>query len=231
MSPVLLLTGPIGATAPWLRAVRDAGWEAVEWPLIEIEPLDVDLVARIDGLPDWLCLTSKSALPAVEAACRALPELRSVPAAVVGPATADAMESAGFKVALQRDEGARALAEALLAELGETRAGKRVLWPRGSLTDELAQALREGGLTVDDPVVYRTRPVPHDAPPPPADAVFLASPSAARAWPADAPHPRAIAIGPSTLTALEDRGPGPFQLLESLPAPTPRALTRLLRGE
>lgn len=228
MSPSILLTGPTDNLDDWSKAAREAGFEVSTWPLVTVEPVDIDLVQRIDGLPDWLCITSRNALHAIEEACQHLPELRSVPAAVVGPRTAAAVEAMGLKVELQCDKGARALAEAMLEAIEEPRAGTKVLWPRGSLSDELAHLLREGGTKVDDPVVYTTKAIAHDEAPPTSDVVFFASPSAVRAWPAAETRTRAVAIGASTRSALENLKVQPFEQVDSLEDPRPASLTGLL---
>ena len=67
-APTVLLTGPIGNETRWLAAAREAGWNAVSFPLLEIHDLDANLVDRVDGLPDWIAVTSSNALGALERA-------------------------------------------------------------------------------------------------------------------------------------------------------------------
>lgn len=225
----LLLTGPIGSKKRWLAAAEDAGWLAIDFPLLEIHELDGDLVERIDGLPDWIAVTSSSALGALERAIGAVPELRSVPAAVVGAFTADRVAALGLSVELGPEGGARALADALI---GAGAPASLVLWPRGSHSDSLATILRESGWSVIDPVVYET--VLRDSGElPPTRAVFFASPSAVEAYVArgtrQAPPPVAIAIGPTTGSALEAADPGTFSDRISLAEPAPQALRDLLQ--
>ena len=230
MSQRILVTGPIGSMEDWISAAAGGGWEPTAWPLISVRVLEVDLVELIDGLPGHICVTSKSALHSLEAACQQLPELRTVPAAVVGNRTAASLESIGLHPRIVREEGARELADALLEELGEDAPGHRVLWPRGSISNELAILLREAGLVVDDPIVYQTEPCTHEEPAPDAEAVFFASPSAVRAWSGSTPVPLAIAIGATTRAALVEAGEDRFPLVEMLETPRPASLTSLLEG-
>ena len=180
--PSLLLTGPSSERAEWLEAVRAAGWTAIDWPLIQLESLEVDITLEIDGLPDWLCMTSPNALSAVEAALSRLPELRSVPVALVGERSAKRAERLGLRLGLPPAQSASDLCEALLAEIGDGSAGMKILWPRGSLAEELSASLRAAGLEVLDPIVYRSVHVEHEEAPALTDGIFFASPSAVRAW-------------------------------------------------
>ena len=122
------------------------------------------------------------------------------------------------------------LAETLLQHQGHEG---RVLWPRGSASDDLAELLRAGMLRVDDPVVYDTVPIERDETPPPSDAVFFASPSAVRSWRSVSrgETPRtAIAIGSTTLSAIEVDAASYFSATLSLPEPKPAELTAVLRS-
>lgn len=227
--PVLLLTGPITSKKPWLAAAEEAGWAPIDFPLVEVHDLDADLVERIDGLPDWIAVTSSSALGALERAIDALPELRSVPAAVVGAATAERVAALGLSVRVGPEAGAEPLADALIAAGSP---GNVVLWPRGSLSDALAIVLREAGWSVIDEVVYETVLL-DSGEVPPSRAVFFASPSAVEAYVARGaratPPPTAIAIGPTTARALQEIAPEAFSDTISLAEPAPQALRDLLQ--
>lgn len=224
--PTVLLTGPVERLAEWADAVRGVDWVPIEWPLVEVVQKDIDLVETIDGLPDWLAITSGSALPALERAARSVPELLSVPLGVVGAHTGAAAERAGFKLGPPPAENARELARAIIAE---SSPGAQVLWPRGSLAQEFGRRLEEAGLAVADPVVYETEVAHHEGPPPPTEAVFFASPSAVRAFFEDEGREglrRAVAIGSTTLAELEACG---AEGASALPEPTPEALAQRLR--
>ena len=100
------------------------------------------------------------------------------------------------------------------------------------LLRELARALREAGMSVDDPLAYRNRRRAAGERAPEAELVFFASPSAVSAWTeAGVPHPaqRALAIGPSTLQALLSRKTLPFFDIISLPEPSSSSFAAALQ--
>lgn len=221
-SRTVLVTGPIGRTEPWAEAVRRSGWEAAVRELVAVVP-GVLPAAELAVRPDWVCVTSKHALPALAAHAGALAGVR---AACVGEATARAAGELGLAVVLPPARDAAELARLLLERAAP---GAVVLWPRGSLSDELARALAAGGLAVRAPVVYETVELPRTGPLPAADAVFLASPSGARAWlrSARGAPPLGVAIGASTAAAMR-AGAGAFSAILALPRPEPEELGRLL---
>jgi uroporphyrinogen-III synthase len=222
----VLLTGPAERLEEYAHAASRAGWDAVPHPLLAIEPRPFDRSEIGEARFDWICVTSSSAIPYLEGVLEALPSLRATPCAVVGDRTAERLREAGLQVSIGPARDARSLAEALRAR---ARDGGRVLWPRGSRSDDLARELRKAGLSVSDPLAYSSRAVESatlDAPPP-AEAVFFASPSAVRVWhETDGVGERriAIAIGETTFHALlEETEPRFFDTI-SLPQPTPEAL-------
>jgi len=226
----VLVTGPAGRLEEYARAAQEAGWEAIEHPLLAIEPNAFDPSQIADGRFDWICVTSSNALEYLGSALAALPDLRATPCAVVGERTAESARGIGLDVVLAPARDAAALAEALRSK---ARSGQRVLWPRGSQSDDLARDLRQGGLEVCDPIAYASRAVAPDASRAPraADAVFFASPSAVRAWHdlGGAGERRvAIAIGATTFHALLLETEPRFFDTISLPQPTPEALSFVL---
>jgi len=233
----VLLTGPVEHLSEWTAAVRDAGWEPIERPLLEIVPRDVDLHTVLADEPrfDWLCVTSRNALPFVERALVAHPRFAERAVAIGGPAS-EHLRELGFDVALEPARDALSLAARLVAHFAAGAAqgrtvGTRVLWPRGDRSDELARLLRAQGFHVVDPIVYESR-TRDDLDLPETDVVFFASPSAVLAWLDLAPRtcqPRlAIAIGPTTFeTLLVDAGGHGWSLL-ALSEPTPDALRHAL---
>lgn len=200
----LLLTGPTVDLELWAQVIVKAEWQLEPWPLLELRSLDVDLVEHIDGLPDWLVVTSSSAMPTLERAVSAMPELLSVPLACVGESTAERLRALGFKTGLDPAQGARALADDL-REIA--KAGAHLLWPRGTLSDDLATYMREEGFRVEDPVVYETLKLVHKSQPPAASHIFFASPSAVDAWCDQWPHSELcpIAIGTTTQAQIDLR--------------------------
>lgn len=222
----VLVTGPAERIEEYAHAASQAGWDAVEHPLLAIEPRSFERSEIGEARFDWICVTSSSAIPYLDALFEALPSLRATPCAVVGERTAERLRESGIDVGIGPSRDARALAEALrpLAP-----SGARVLWPKGDRSDDLARELRKAGFTVCEPIAYASRAVLSGTPdaPPPAEAVFFASPSAVRVWhETDGVGERriAIAIGATTFHALlEETEPRFFDTI-SLPQPTPEAL-------
>lgn len=233
----VLLTGPVERLSEWSAAVREAGWEPIERPLLEIVPRDVDPRAILpSGVRfDWLCVTSRSALPFVERAVAAHPHL-AARAAAIGDTASARLRELGFDVPLEPANDARGLAARLTARFAadvveNVQPGTRILWPRGDRSDELARTLRAQGFQVLDPVVYETR-AHDDLDLPVTEVVFFASPSAVHAWtdlaPRDAPPRLAIAIGPTTFETLIVEAGGLGWSLLALAEPTPDALRHAL---
>lgn len=225
----LLLTGPVSGFDRWLWTLEGAeGLEVVARELLEIVANELP---PPDRRPDWLCMTSANAAAGLGACWY---ELADVPAAVVGEQSAELLRAIGIEVAVGPAPSA---AELLRQWRPRLRPGQRVFWPRGSVSDALADELRSLGLTVDAPVAYETRECTDRRALPPCDYMFLASPSAVRACMrlerVDPVAPVAVAIGPTTAAALEGvqaLEPRPFARIEVLPDPTPDALLNLLVG-
>jgi uroporphyrinogen-III synthase len=250
----VLVTGPLDSLSDYCAAARAAGWEAVEMPLQRVVPHRHDVSEILHQRFDWIAVTSSNALSALSELCRASSALRQTPCAIVGARSSARGRELGLSVALTSAD-----ASALGRELARlARPGARVLWPRGHLSDQLARDLREHGLVVVDPVVYSTQPLAaprreaeRSGDPArdrtvdrtddrhlmlsAADAIFFASPSAVRAWHANAHAttdrgstpialPRvAIAIGATTFEALmSERDIACYDTI-SLPEPTPEA--------
>ncbi|HET7273267.1 MAG TPA: uroporphyrinogen-III C-methyltransferase, partial [Rubrobacter sp.] len=140
------------------------GAEVHEFPTIEIRPPEDygPLDAAIRGLDsfDWIVFTSVNG---VEAFIQRLRhhglDLRAVPRksklAAIGPATAQEIEEAGFRVDVVPEEYR---AEALIGALGAL-AGERVLIPRAKVAREiLPEKLREAGAEVVVPPAYESVP-------------------------------------------------------------------------
>lgn len=226
----VLVTGPVESLSDYSRAARVAGWEPIELPLLEVEFVDVDAASACAGAFDRIVITSATALRFVDAALRARPQLCAVRASVVGERTADKARALGLVTVDSPARDADDLARRLVDEIPKDA---RVLWPHGDQSDTLAHALRSIGVEVVDPVVYRIRPTRDVAPPPDADAVFFASPSAIRAWLACASRANAsptvaIAIGRTTHHALIAETALAFFDTISLPMPTPEAFAHVL---
>ena len=136
-------------------------------PTIEIIPppsfQDLDQAIRQVNTFDWLLFTSVNAVEVFverlnsvalassgSAAGRLLPRI-----AAIGPATARAIRSAGFEVALMPREY---VAEALSAALTPYAPGARMLYLRAAdARDHLHEALTAAGARVSSVVAYRSR--------------------------------------------------------------------------
>ena len=178
----VLVTRSAGQAQPLSDALRTCGFDVVEQPLIDIEPLS-DEPIDVDGY-DWVVVTSANG--ARELARRAT--RRPARVGAIGPGTADALAAAGWGPELvagvHTQEG---LVEAFADAHG------RVLF----VGAEGARRHLAAELGADFVAAYRTveRPVERLAE---ADVVLLASPSAARAYARAGGRGPAISIGPQT---------------------------------
>lgn len=226
----ILVTGPVNDLDSYVAAARAASWEAVAWPLLRIEQRTVEAASVLADVPDWICITSSNAVDALDGWANERTELRRVPCAVVGDRTAERMTALGFRIELEPVRDAAALGELVAREAGE---GARILWPRGSRSDALGVFLRAHGLVVGDPVVYASVSAEPEGCRPSADAVLFASPSAVEAWFGSGSEPvavpkLAVAIGKTTLRALQGRNRDLDFDTICLDEPLPAALTRAL---
>jgi len=173
---------------------------------------------------DWVMFTSAFAVQAVLGRAarlgRVLDKLSPPQIAVVGPATRDKADKAGFSV----DHTAQThLGVALAEELGQRLHGKRVLLPRiDRANPDLPNALEKLGAQVTQVVAYRTlRPTDSDKEKlarvanGEADAILFFSPSAVHNFvelagrkPLSILQDRVAmaAIGPVTANALRELG-------------------------
>ncbi len=140
-----------------VSALRELGAQVIEVPTIRIEPpasyaaLDAALT-RLAAF-DVLLVTSANT-------ARVLRERQPLPleaqpyTVAVGPATADALRAAGWRVDLQPEP---AIAEAVLRELAPEARGKRMLLMRAEQArDVLPDGLRAAGAAVEVVDAYRT---------------------------------------------------------------------------
>jgi uroporphyrinogen III methyltransferase/synthase len=143
--------------------LQDAGAEVVEVPVIAFAPPDDGgaalqaALAHIDRYR-WMVVTSANGVDAVATA--AGESLGTVPFAVVGPATADALRRRGIEPALVPE---RFVAEGLLDAFPSAEPGGRVLVAQADLARPvLVDGLRARGWEVDAVTAYRTVPAPVD---------------------------------------------------------------------
>jgi uroporphyrinogen-III synthase len=185
----VIVTRPRAQAEELAAALRNAGFEPVLCPLIEIEPID-DGPIEVDGY-DWVIVTSANG--AAELGGRhagALPRI-----AAVGEGTASALAEQGLEASFVPSVSSQ---EGLLAELPRPVGRALFVGAAG------ARRLIVNELPADFRAVYRTVELTPEAPS--GDLVLLASPSAARAWAKVGPRPPAITIGPQTTEAARLAG-------------------------
>jgi uroporphyrinogen-III synthase len=226
----IIVTRPRAQSDDFVRQLEAHGASAVVCPASSIRPIadsaPLDRALRDLRSFHWLVFTSANAVTAVMDRVRALGlssvDLRDVRIAVVGDATADALERVGMQPSLRpADFDAASLARSL----GDVR-GLRLLLPRSNIAGrELPALLRQSGGDVVEVMAYETVPDDSDAGlarvlrDEGADAITFASPSAVRASVeaiggvaiardllAGPRRPTIVCIGPST--ELEARAAG-----------------------
>jgi uroporphyrinogen III methyltransferase/synthase len=185
----VIVTRPQGQAEELAEALRNAGFEPVLCPLIEIEPIE-DGPIEVEGY-DWVIVTSANG--AAELARRragALPRI-----AAVGEGTAAALAEHGLEASFIPSVSSQ---EGLLAELPQPVGRALFVAAAG------ARRLIVDELPADFRAVYRTVELTPEAPA--GELVLLASPSAARAWQKVGPGLPAITIGPQTTEAARLAG-------------------------
>ncbi|AZU55335.1 fused uroporphyrinogen-III synthase HemD/membrane protein HemX [Ralstonia pseudosolanacearum] len=177
-APVVIVTRPRAQAPMLVAALERHGLRTLQFPLLDIAP-----TPNLDDLRAALADPSRYALVvfvspnAVQQAFAAMPEgfrwPQDVPAAVVGPASAQALAAHGVAAPTYRvirpdshADDARQDSEALYASLDvATLSGREVLIVRGNGGREwLADRLREAGVAVRTVEAYRRSvPVPDAA--------------------------------------------------------------------
>lgn len=183
----LVVTRPRERADALVARLEALGHDVAVCPLIETEPLG-DEPVDLDGY-DWVVVTSRTG--AEELRRRQRGSARRV--AAIGPGTAEALGGADVVPRVSTQEG-------LLAEL--PRPAGRVLFAGA----EDARRLLADELDADFVPLYRTRRLAPESFPRDADAVVLASASAAEAYGALGLATPAISIGPQTTAAARAGG-------------------------
>jgi uroporphyrinogen III methyltransferase/synthase len=225
----IVVTRALEQSSALFKKLSTSGAIPISLPLVSFAPppdsapLDAALL-QVQGF-DWIIFTSANAVHAVAARSRMLGrELHQKEkppwVAVVGPATKQEAENAGFSI----DYVAKThLGIALAEELGARLEDKNVFLPRSDRANaDLPQALRRLGARLTEVVAYRTLP-PGDLERQPmaqmlerdADAVLFFSPSAVQNF-ADLMGREQLsslqnrvalaAVGPVTARALRESG-------------------------
>jgi uroporphyrinogen III methyltransferase/synthase len=159
----VIVTRAVEQSETLVDALRSYGAVPVLLPMVSFAPPEDSepLEAVLKNLRqfDWIFLTSQNALRAMQDRCAMmglqLVEMSAaVSVAAVGPATAEAAEHAGLKIAYvaQKHQGV-----ALAEELGERVRGKRVLLPRSDRANrDLVEVLDHLGARVTEVIAYKT---------------------------------------------------------------------------
>ena len=233
------ITRPASQSRELAALLRARGAEPIACPTIEIRSVGdtSELDAALLELPryDWMAFTSANAVRAVADRLDAL-SMSVTPAtrmAAVGGATARELDRRIRKADVVPPPPPRAATAHALGDALPATSGQRVLFPRGDIASgDLAGRLRQRGVHVDDPVVYRTVRAPNadelaglvrDGR---VDAIIFTSPSSVRfarglvttvraaergGWVA----PTIVCIGPTTARAARDAGLEPHVVAET----------------
>ena len=158
MKRILITRAPSQANE-FAGKLREAGFEPIYFPVIEIKPVEdnVALERALSklGCYEWTVFTSVNA---VDVVCNQFPALHwneSTQVAAIGPKTADALRARSVTPDFIPEEY---VAEAILPGLGDLR-GKWVLMPRAEIArKELPEAICTAGGVPHEITVYRTLP-------------------------------------------------------------------------
>jgi len=208
----IALTRSAEGNVEWRPGLETTGARVVDWPCIVTRALPEasSALATAVAAADRVVFSSARAARALVELGFDAARLDAKRVACVGDRTTAALRALGVEVELVAPEGdARSLAEALV---DATAAGERclLLGAREGRV-ELAERLRSAGRDVHELALYETRAGSPRAGEdlPELDAIFFASPSAARGfaqhW-TPLPTCLCIVIGPTTRAALDELG-------------------------
>lgn len=175
----ILITRPRAQADDFAEKLREAGFEPIFFPVIEIQPIEnnVALARALSKLEcyDWVVFTSVNAVDVVfdSLETATAPHSRgensftsrfgdseSAPRlAAIGPKTAEALQTHGLRPDFVPDEY---VAESILPGLGDL-VGKWVLLPRAEIARKaLPEAIFEAGGIPHEIAVYKTLPAQPD---------------------------------------------------------------------
>lgn len=164
----IVITRPPGQAVELAALLEAAGARVTALPAISIEPAEnasrLDAALAALDTYDWVVLTSVNGVRALAERLAATGRDWSARGrarfAVIGPATARALEAQGIAPDMMPDEY---VAEGILDALGNV-AGQHILLPRADIARQtLADELRLRGADVDEVAAYRTVARPVDA--------------------------------------------------------------------
>lgn len=156
----VLITRPRAQAADFAERLREAGFEPIFFPVIEIRPVEnnIELNNAIKNIKiyDWVVFTSVNAVDVFfqfDVETEHVPSLHQI--AAVGPKTADALRKHNIEPDFVPDEY---LAEAILSRLGDIK-NKHILLPRAEIArKDLPEAIVKAGGIAHEIIVYRTLP-------------------------------------------------------------------------
>jgi uroporphyrinogen-III synthase len=184
------VTRAAGQTASLSDELRAHGFDVVEQPLIEVQPISDEPIG-VEGY-DWVVVTSGNG--AAELLRRATRQPERI--AAIGPGTAEVLAAAGWVVSLVPAVHTQ---EGLVAEF-PAPPGRVLFVGAEGARRHLVEELR-----ADFVPAYRTREL-RVAELADADVVLLASASAARAYARAGGQGPAVSIGPQTTAAAREAG-------------------------
>jgi len=162
----ILITRPRAQADGFAEKLRQAGFEPIYFPVIEIRPIEENAaleraLSRLDSY-DWIIFTSVNAVEVVLAfrgENHHSPRLRDSAAAprvaAIGPKTAQALQERGIHPDFVPEEY---VAESILPGLGDV-GGKWILLPRAEIARKaLPEAICEAGGIPHEIAVYKTLP-------------------------------------------------------------------------
>lgn len=161
----ILITRPRAQADDFAEKLRSAGFEAIFFPVIEIQPIEdnISLDMALDQLDryEWVVFTSVNAVDVVfdKFSHSLIRDGIRVRFAAIGPKTAEALKARGVTPDFIPQEY---VAEAILPGLGDLK-NKWVLLPRAEIARKaLPKAIVEAGGAAHEISVYKTLPTQPD---------------------------------------------------------------------
>jgi len=159
----ILVTRPRAQADSFGDGLRDAGFEPIYFPVIEIRPIEnnIALEKAFNQLNcyEWVVFTSKNAVDVVFNKFSLFGNGNRVRFAAIGPKTAEALKTRGVTPDFVPEEY---IAEAIMPGLGDLK-NKWILLPRAEIArKELPEAIVQAGGTAHEISVYKTLPTQSD---------------------------------------------------------------------
>lgn len=229
---IVLLRAAPSEPDPYVAAFEAAGFEAVCLPVLEVEMVEEGVSAIGERLarPEaygGLVLTSRNAVPALDAHRERLAPWRAKPTYAVGPATAEAARALGLRAVGEEAGYGSVLAARIVADASSR---PLLFLAAADRRPDLPQALAAAGVPFEEVTVYRkvARPVRLAGAP---NWVAFFSPSGVAVAESSPGFPwaqaRLAAIGWTTAEALREAGHPPAAVAAE---PTPQSLVAAVLG-